>query len=316
MPAKDLRIVFGGTPDFAAEHLKVLLNNGYNVVGVYTQPDKISGRGQKITASPVKELALAHGISVFQPVSLKNQEATDQMASLTPDVFVVVAYGLILPKAVLDLPKFGCINIHGSLLPKYRGAAPIQRSIFNGDQTTGITVMQMNEGLDTGDIIHTKSIDILDTDTSETLFKRMMPLGCTALLETLELIASGKAKGIPQEEEKASYAEKLTKEEAMINFTESAEKICRRIRAYIPWPTANFKLGNETIKIHQAAAIKDKISAEPGTVISSDKTGIKVSTGDGILVLNTLQFAGKKPMKVSDILNGHKDLFKPGTILS
>ena len=316
MPVKNLRIVFAGTPDFAAEHLSALLAHDCNVIGVYTRQDKISGRGQKITASPVKELALSHNITVFQPANFRNQEDVDQLAALKPDVLVVVAYGVILPKTVLDLPEYGCINIHGSLLPKYRGAAPIQRSIFNGDRTTGITVMKMNEGLDTGNIIHTKTIDILDTDTSESLFTRLVPLGCSALLEALEMIAENRVEETPQNDSLACYAEKITREEAKIDFSESADQISRRIRTYIPWPVANFKIGNEILKVHQAAVSSEETSAPPGTVISADKSGIHVATGNGVLVIKQLQFAGKKPTKVADVLNGHRDLFKAGTLLT
>ena len=314
MPDRNLRILFGGTPDFAAAHLKHLLDRGYNVVGVYTQPDRISGRGRKLTPSPVKELALERGLPVAQPENFQTEASIEEFASFRPDLFVVVAYGIILPRAVLDMPSKGCINVHGSLLPKYRGAAPIQRSIFFGDRQTGVTIMQMNEGLDTGDIILSKSLEILPDDTTESLFRRLEPVGCTALTEAIESIAAGTAARVPQNESDATYARKITQEEAKINFREPADMICRRVRTYIPWPGAFIRVGSQNVKILKASVTENAMGLGAGTVISLDRNGIAVAAGYNAVLLETLQFPGKKPASAADIINGRRELFMPGTV--
>ncbi len=312
---KKLRIVFGGTPDFAAEHLKALINEEQNVIAVYTQPDRQSGRGHKLTASPVKEVALQHNIPVEQPLNFRQTADVDIFRKYAPDLFIVVAYGIILPREILEIPTFGCINVHGSLLPKYRGAAPIQRAIFNGDSETGVTVMQMNEGLDTGDIILKSTCSIDPSDTSETLFNKLIPVGCKALSEVVSQIASGTARNCPQDENYATYAAKISKEEAVIDWNLSAQEIDRRIRTYVPWPTAKIHINDLVIKVHQATVIPEDSGKTPGTVISADHSGIHVATGNGTLILEMLQMPGKKIMKASDILNGYSSLFTAGRSL-
>lgn len=306
---KDLRIIFGGTPDFAAEHLNALINNGYNIVCVYTQPDREAGRGRKLTASPVKEIALKNNIPIEQPINFKEESSIEIFKKYCADLFVVVAYGIILPKSILDNPTFGCINVHGSLLPKYRGAAPIQRAIFNGEKETGITVMRMNEGLDTGDMILKSSCPISPTDTSESLFNKLIPIGCNALIETLELITSNKCKFDKQDDNQATYASKITKEEALLDWNEDAQMLDRRIRTYNSWPLAKFCINETVIKIHKASPIMCSTDKKPGTILSADKTGIKVATSNGVLNLEILQFPGKKSMPVADILNGYGNWF-------
>ncbi len=312
---KDLRIIFGGTPDFAAEHLKTLISQGYNVVAVYTQPDRESGRGHKLTPSPVKEIAEEYNIPVEQPLNFKQELDVDAFKKHSPDLFVVVAYGVILPKSILNIPTFGCINIHGSLLPKYRGAAPIQRAIFNGEKESGITVMQMNEGLDTGDMLLTSSCNIDISDTSETLFNKLIPIGCKALTDTISLIIDEKLNPIPQNNSIATYASKITKEEAVIDWNESAEKIDRRIRTYNSWPMAKIQLDNLTIKVHKASISKTNSDKKPGTIIAIDKKGILVATGKGSICLEIMQLPGKKAMKATDIINGYGTLFTIGRSL-
>ncbi len=231
-----LKIIFAGTPDFAARHLAALLSSKHEVVAVYTQPDRPAGRGKKLTASPVKLLALEHSIPVYQPATLRAEEAQQELAAIDADIMVVVAYGLLLPKVVLDTPRLGCINVHGSILPRWRGAAPIQRSIWAGDAETGVTIMQMDEGLDTGDMLKIATLSIDAKETSATLYERLAALGPDALVDCLGDIASGKAVAVKQDDEQANYAKKLSKEEAQIDWSMSAEAIERCIRAFNPWP--------------------------------------------------------------------------------
>lgn len=309
-----LKIVFAGTPDFAAEHMKGLLDAGFNVVAAYTQPDRPAGRGKKLQPSAVKLLALEHDIPVLQPENFK--QATDQqvLADLKPDLMVVVAYGLLLPKAVLDIPRLGCINVHGSLLPLWRGAAPIQRSIWAGDVETGVTIMQMDEGLDTGDMLVKRSIPITPEDTSASLYQKLAQLGPQALVDTLTQFSSL----IPekQDDSKATYAKKLNKEEALIDWHQSAEQLERNIRAFNPWPFAYFEVEGQRIKVWQANVTDKKATGQVGEILDANKTGIYVQTGQGVLVLTSLQTPGKKAMPVQAILNGKADWFKPGTCLS
>lgn len=314
-----LRIVFAGTPDFAARHLAALLVSGHSVVAVYTQPDKPAGRGKKITASPVKNLALEHNIPVLQPATLKTQEAQRALAELNADIMVVVAYGLILPKDILSTPKLGCINVHGSILPKWRGAAPIQRSIWAGDQQTGITIMQMDEGLDTGDMLKVTTLDIRTQETSATLYDRLAQLGPSALIECLHDIATGKAQPKKQDNHLATQAKKLSKEEARINWELSAVEIERCIRAFNPWPMSYFVIGENNIKVW-GADVCETICQQPdtaaGTILCADKKGICVKTGNGVLRLTSLQPAGKKAMNSADLLNSRRDWFQVGNRLA
>lgn len=309
-----MRIVFGGTPEFASDHLAALLANDFNVVGVYTQPDRPAGRGKKLQASPVKQLAIEHNIPVFQPEKLrKNPEAQAELKELAPDIMVVVAYGLILPKSVLDIPSKGCINVHGSLLPKWRGAAPIQRSIWAGDATTGVTTMLMDVGLDTGDMLLKSEIPILDEDTSASLYEKLAEIGPQTLVETLHTFDEITPEA--QIDEDATHAQKLSKEEAELDWSVSATQLERNIRAFNPWPGTFFRYKDKNIKVWQANVILDKSEALPGTVLLVDKKGITVATGEGQLVISQIQIPGKKPMTVDVILNGNRTWITEGTLL-
>lgn len=311
-----LKLIFAGTPDFAARHLAALLSSGHEVVAVYTQPDKPAGRGQKLTASPVKELALAHNLPVYQPASLRNEEAQAELASLGADLMVVVAYGLILPKAVLDTPRLGCINVHGSLLPRWRGAAPIQRAIWAGDAETGVTIMQMDVGLDTGAMIRKVSCPIAADETSTSLYDKLAELGPQALVDTVDAMAAGNTTAEQQDDALANYAQKLSKEEARIDWTMDAVAIERCIRAFNPWPISWCEVAGQTIKVWQAEVIEHEHGQSAGTLLKADKQGIDIATGKGVLRLLTLQPPGKKAMSVTDLLNSRRDWFEPGTQLN
>ncbi|EKB26241.1 methionyl-tRNA formyltransferase [Aeromonas dhakensis] len=311
-----LKLIFSGTPDFAARHLAALLSSDHEVVAVYTQPDKPAGRGQKLTASPVKELALAHDLPVYQPASLRKEEAQAELAALGADLMVVVAYGLILPKAVLDTPRLGCINVHGSLLPRWRGAAPIQRSIWAGDAETGVTIMQMDVGLDTGAMIRKMSCPIAADETSASLYDKLAELGPQALVDTIDAMAAGDTAAEAQDDALANYAEKLSKEEARIDWSMDAAAIERCIRAFNPWPISWFEVADQTVKVWQAEVITQDHGQRAGTLLKADKQGIDVATGKGVLRLLTLQPPGKKAMSVTDLLNSRRDWFEPGTQLN
>lgn len=311
-----LKLIFAGTPDFAARHLAALLSSDHEVVAVYTQPDKPAGRGQKLTASPVKELALAHDLPVYQPASLRKEEAQAELAALGADLMVVVAYGLILPKVVLDTPRLGCINVHGSLLPRWRGAAPIQRSIWAGDAETGVTIMQMDVGLDTGAMIRKMSCPIAADETSASLYDKLAELGPQALVDTIDAMAAGDTAAEAQDDALANYAEKLSKEEARIDWSMEAVAIERCIRAFNPWPISWFEVADQTIKVWQAEVITQDHGQRAGTLLKADKQGIDVATGKGVLRLLTLQPPGKKAMSVTDLLNSRRDWFEPGTQLN
>ncbi|MBS4688343.1 methionyl-tRNA formyltransferase [Aeromonas sobria] len=313
---KKLKLIFAGTPDFAARHLAALLSSDHEVVAVYTQPDKPAGRGQKLTASSVKELALTHNLPVYQPASLRTEEAQAELAALGADLMVVVAYGLILPKAVLDTPPLGCINVHGSLLPRWRGAAPIQRAIWAGDDETGVTIMQMDVGLDTGAMIRKVNCPISADDTSASLYDKLAELGPQALVDTINAIAAGETAADAQDDALANYAEKLSKEEARIDWSMDAVTIERCIRAFNPWPISWFEVADQTIKVWQAKVIASEHGQQPGTLLNADKQGIDIATGQGILRLLTLQPPGKKAMSVADLLNSRRDWFEPGTQLN
>ncbi|WP_404835736.1 methionyl-tRNA formyltransferase [Aeromonas media] len=310
-----LKLIFAGTPDFAARHLAALLSSDHEVVAVYTQPDKPAGRGQKLTASPVKELALANDLPVYQPASLRNEAAQAELAALGADLMVVVAYGLILPKAVLDTPRLGCLNVHGSLLPRWRGAAPIQRAIWAGDAETGVTIMQMDVGLDTGAMIRKVSCPIAADETSASLYDKLAELGPQALVDTLNAMAAGETAAEAQDDALANYAQKLSKEEARIDWSMEAVAIERCIRAFNPWPISWFEAAEQTIKVWQAEVIDSDHGQSAGTLLKADKQGIDVATGKGVLRLLTLQPPGKKAMSVPDLLNSRRDWFEPGTQL-
>lgn len=312
---KPLNIIFAGTPDFAARHLQALIESEHNVIGVYSQPDRPAGRGKKLQASPVKALALEHNIPVYQPSSLRTPEAQAELASLNADIMVVVAYGLILPQVVLDTPRLGCINVHGSILPRWRGAAPIQRALWAGDAATGVTIMQMDIGLDTGDMLLKTHLPIEDSDTSATLYEKLAQQGPGALIEALAGIAQGTLIPEPQDEALANYAEKLSKEEALLDWSKPAVQLWREIRAFNPWPVSHFNHMDASIKVWQAAVGEHSTDAVPGTILAADKQGLTLATGDGTLVLQTIQLPGKKALPVAEILNSRADWFTPGTRL-
>jgi methionyl-tRNA formyltransferase len=309
-----LKIVFAGTPEFAALHLQALIDSEHDVIAVYSQPDRPAGRGKKLQASEVKQLAVKHSIPVFQPESLKTAEAQLALAELQADIMVVVAYGLILPASILNTPKLGCLNVHGSLLPKWRGAAPIQRSIWAGDSETGVTIMQMDEGLDTGAMLFKHSLTITKEDTSSSMYQKLAEIGPKALVETLATLTELKPQ--IQDNDLASYAKKLSKEESKIDWGLSAEQLERNIRAFNPWPVAFFTLNDSDIKVYASYVVKNESPNIPvGQIIKSDKQGILVATGNESLLLTKLQLPGKKPMAAADVLNGRADWFAVGVSL-
>lgn len=312
-----MRIIFAGTPEFAADHLSALIESECDVVAVYTQPDRPAGRGNKLKASEVKQLAQQHNLPVYQPESLKTEYAQQELADIECDLMVVVAYGLILPKAVLDTPKLGCINVHGSILPKWRGAAPIQRALWAGDKQTGVTIMQMDEGLDTGDILSIETLPIEANDTSASLYQKLAELGPRALVKSIENFVS--LKPIQQDNEQATYAAKLSKQEAYLDWTMPSEQLERNIRAFNPWPVAWFSRNEKPIKVWQATIEKlddsEQLLSKPGQVLSFDKNGLRIATEAGVLNIQELQLSGKKPQAVSQIVNGQPQLFNVGEIL-
>jgi len=312
-----LNIIFAGTPDFAAQHLAALINSHHNIVAVYCPPDKPAGRGKKLTACATKQLALENNIPVLQPINFKSEQDQKTLQNFNADVMVVVAYGLLLPKVILDAPRLGCINVHGSILPKWRGAAPIQRAVEAGDQKTGVTIMQMDEGLDTGDMIHIDTCDINDTDTSATIYQKLAELGPSALLNSLSLMAEEKHQAKEQDETLATYAKKLEKSEAELDWHLPAKTLHQKLRAYIPWPVAQFTFTDNIQKEHrirvwQASVIETDKSNVPGTIISADKLGITIATTDNALRLENIQLPGKKALPVQDILNSRAEWFKVG----
>ncbi len=306
-----MRIVFAGTPDFAATALKALLDAGHTVVGVYSQPDRPAGRGRKLMPSPVKQVALEANLPVFQPDSLKPEDAQQELAALQPDVMIVAAYGLILPKAVLAIPRHGCLNIHASLLPRWRGAAPIQRAIAAGDRETGITIMQMDVGLDTGDMLLKEATPIGPDDTGGSLHDRLAEMGGKAIIKALASLAKGELTGEAQNGDEANYAHKLSKEEGHIDWTRSAPEIERLIRAFNPWPGTFTDLGDQRIRIHQAEALAQSSDKTPGTVLRREREGIDIACGNGSLRVTSVQLPGTRALSVNDLINGGKPVLMP-----
>jgi methionyl-tRNA formyltransferase len=308
-----VNVVFAGTPDFASRHLQSLVDDDFfTVIAVYTQPDRPAGRGKKIIPSSVKETALANGISVFQPVSLKDPEEQQVLAQLNPDVMVVVAYGLILPPAVLAIPKLGCINVHGSELPRWRGAAPIQRAIEAGDTNTGVTVMQMDAGLDTGPMLDVARCAIETTDTSATLYNKLAGLGTSLLPKVLKQLDAGTAVKLAQREADSTYAQKIDKQEALVDWRESVSIIDQRIRAFNPAPVCYSMLEGQRIKIWAAIIIDCDSKETPGKILSASSDGLVIQCGQGRLLVRQLQMPGKSKLPVNEILKSRASLFKEG----
>lgn len=310
-----LKIAFAGTPDFAAEILQALLKSTHNVVAVFTQPDRPAGRGRSVKMSPVKHLALRYQIPVYQPDSLKTAESQALLKSLDLDYLVVAAYGLILPGSILSLPKLGCLNVHASLLPRWRGASPIQQAILAGDALTGITIMQMDRGLDTGDILALYPCTIELHETAETLERRLADLGAEGLLETLKALELDQVVPQKQDDTQASYAGKIAKEEAKIDWADPAVQIDRKIRAFNPWPVAFAQIDQQLLRIFLAQPLDENLEhthSPPGIILRSAPEGIEVATGKGILRIVEMQFAGGKRLPVAQILNAKAALFTPG----
>jgi len=301
-----MRIIFAGTPDFAATTLAALLTTDHEICAVYSQPDRPAGRGRKLTASPVKQLALQHQIPVEQPLNFKVETDRAKLASYQADLMIVVAYGLLLPQSVLDTPRLGCINVHASLLPRWRGAAPIQRAILAGDVKTGVCIMQMDAGLDTGPVLQRAEIPIEASDTGEQLHDKLATLGADTLLKTLENFEHLQALASPQNDAESCYAAKLHKAEANIDWSQTAVQIDRQIRAFNSWPVAQTPWQDKMLRIWNAAVIDTHHqNAVPGTIIQVDRHGIDIATGNGAIRVLTLQAPGKKAMPVTDFLNAH-----------
>ena len=304
-----MRIVFAGTPKFAVQSLSVLNQSEHEIIAVYCQPDRPKGRGKALTACPVKIFAEKNNLLVIQPEDLKDKQNQKQLTLLNPDIMVVVAYGQILPKAVLEIPKLGCLNIHASLLPRWRGAAPIERAILEGDRETGISIMKMNEGLDTGDILLDKKCTISNHETAQTLHDTLSNIGANAILETLNMLPTLKAR--PQQNNEATYAEKVTKDEAQIDWHQSAEKISRVIRAFNPRPIAytnamakQFK--NRVLRIIEAEIVNRQTTNSPGEVIKYDKDVCYIATSNGVINLKKVQLSGKNKVSIKDFNNAYQ----------
>ena len=306
------KIIFAGTPDFAAVHLKALIDAGIIPCAVYTQPDRPAGRGHKLTPSPVKELALLHNIEVLTPENFKNNEDVEKFLSFNADLAIVVAYGVILPESVVHGPRLGCINVHGSLLPAYRGAAPIQRALLDGNSVTGVTIMKIVKELDAGDMLVKAKMPISENDTSGSLFDKLASLGAKTLVENLPAILSEKITPCAQDPALVTYAKKITKEEARLNFSDSAKNCDLKIRGLNPWPIANASIDNIVFKIFKAKVLNDNQGKEPGTVIAVDKNGISVACSEGAICLEIIQAPGKGRVNAADFARSRSDIFSVG----
>lgn len=330
------RIIFAGTPDFAAQHLKALLDTPYEIVAVYTQPDRPAGRGHKLTPSPVKSLALEHGLPVYTPLNFKDPAAVEQFTALKADLAIIVAYGLLLPTPILEAPRLGCINIHASLLPQWRGAAPIQRALLSGQATTGVTIMQLVLELDAGDILRTQELPILPEDTSGSLFERLATCGADALVKFLPDLFAGKITPVAQDPQAVTYAAKLSKSESPLDFTKSAAELALQVRGLNPWPIATTSLHDVTYKVFQASAlsnaeieqlhlpvIADSAAASDstaanaasntaGTIAAISAQGIVVTCGSGYLCLRTIQAPGKGRVDAAALARSKADIFTVG----
>ena len=300
-----MKVIFMGTPDFAVETLEAVIQAGHEVALVVTQPDKPKGRGNAMQASPVKECALAHGIEVYQPKKIREQECVDYLAGFGADIFVVAAFGQILSQALLDMPKYGCINVHASLLPKYRGAAPIQWAVINGEQTTGVTIQQMDIGIDTGDIIAQEALTLAADETGGSLFDKLAAVGASLCVKAMEQIASGTATRTPQDESAATHTSMICKDFGHIDWNKSAREIERLIRGLNPWPSAYTHLDGKTLKIWKATVKGSESGEKPGCIVDVTKDAILVQTGEGVLQLDEIQLEGKKRMACDAFLRGY-----------
>jgi methionyl-tRNA formyltransferase len=300
-----MNLVFAGTPEFAVPALKALLDAGHAILAVYTQPDRPAGRGRKLGMSSVKEFALEHGLRVHQPVTLKTDSEAETLRALKPDALIVIAYGLILPKSILSIPRYGCINVHASLLPRWRGAAPIQRAIEAGDAKTGVTIMQMDAGLDTGAMLALAEIPLGADDNAATLHDQLADLGGRLLVDTLAQLARGTIVPQAQDNARATYAAKLKKEEARLDWNTDAELLARRIRAFNPWPVAHTTLAGQTLRLwHAYAEARAPSGYPPGTVLTADADGVRVRCATGVLRITRLQLEGGKVLEAHAFLNG------------
>jgi len=298
------RFIFAGTPDFSVPALRALIASPHQVVGVYTQPDRPAGRGRKLSPSPVKEVALDVGIEVYQPVNFKRPGDIEELQSLDADLMVVVAYGLLLPTAVLKAPRRGCVNIHASVLPRWRGAAPIQRAVLAGDAASGVTIMQMEEGLDTGPMYLIEEVSLAADETGGSLHDRLSVIGAEALMKALPGILDGSLQPQPQDNEHACYAKKLDKSESWVDWLRPATDIERQVRAFNPWPVAQTRYEDANLRIWRAHAIAG-VGATPGTVMNAGRNGIDVATADGLLRITELQLPGKRAMRAQDFINSN-----------
>lgn len=303
-----MNIVFSGTPKFALPSLEALLASSHKVIAVYTQPDRPQGRGLKVAPNSIKQLALTYHLPIYQPETLRDPNAQQQLKALKPDIFIDVAYGLFIPKELLNMPHYGCINLHPSLLPRWRGAAPIQSAILVGDKVTGVSIIKLSEELDAGDILKQQEASIEDQDTTASLSHNLAALGAELLLEVLAEIENGTVKSWSQDSTFSTYAHKIKKEDACINWNLSAIEIERRVRAFNPWPIAYTIIDDQTIRIWDAQILPNTADATPGTIINIDKNGIDVATKNGILRLTKLQFPGKKVLTIAEILNSQQRL--------
>ena len=304
------KIIFAGTPDFAASHLQALIDSGFDVVAVYTQPDRPAGRGRKLQASPVKKIALENEIPVYQPISLRDEAAQAELAALNADLMIVVAYGLILPQVVLDTPKLGCVNVHASILPRWRGAAPIHRALLAGDKETGVTLMQMEAGLDTGPMLAKVFTTIDKTESSGELHDRLAVLGSIMLVEQLPKLLAGELKPEVQDDALANYANKLEKAEGEIDWNQPAEEIARQVRGLSPWPVAYTSLDEKNVRIWKAEAQAD--TGQAGVLIKADKQGVLIGCGEGSLMIKTIQMPGGRATEVAALLNSNNHPFVEG----
>lgn len=311
-----MRIIFAGTPQFAATILQGLLNGPHDIIAVYTQPDKQAGRGQQLQASEVKQLAEQHQIPVYQPSTLRDSTAQQELSALKPDLMVVAAYGMLLPQVLLDLPRLGCLNVHASLLPKWRGAAPIARAIEAGDLETGVSMMQMVAALDAGPVWEMFPLKIEQSDTHSTLSEKLSALAAEHINDTIDKIAKGNIKAIPQDEAQSSYASKLSKAEALIDWSRSANDLARQVRAFNPWPVSYTYIEDQLVRVWAAEALSEPTDEKPGTLVHLSEHGFDVATGKGILRLQEVQLAGKPKMRASELYKTRHPLFKPGLTFS